>query len=329
MRGLAQLLLLAACAALAGADAGRTRIGRGVGWGAAGRHGLGQVGLSASGRGLAAVPAIRGGAKKKKSKKAKAKEPEAKGIGAFAKKEYKKLKPATRLYLSVAMALTMVATAGLVDPNLMALDPLATIFNLQFWRPLTSAFFLGPLNMNMATSLYFVAMFGQELEKDKGTADYVVFLISQITLLTLLGPMLGMPYTSSSLVSAALWVSCRRKPMQKMGLGFMGMSVEAWLVPFARMVMDSLQAQSGAAALPHMLGFLTGHCYHFVTKIWPLVGGTNWLDAPPRMKKMLNGKVAKKKKKGSAIKKKKKKAKVPVGKGYKLGGDEEETAVEA
>jgi len=256
--------------------------------------------------------------KKKKATKAKA---ESRSVAAMVKTGFKKLRPATRLYITGALALTLLATFGIVNPNMLALDPMAALLGLQFWRPLTSALFLGGLNMQMATSLYFLGMYGQELEKDRGTADYVVFLLTQVILLSVLAPLLGMPYTSSSVVSAALWVSCRRRPMQKLSLGVMGISMEAWLVPFGRMLIECLQAQNPIAALPHMLGFVSGHFYHFTTRVWPLLGGKDWLQAPPKMKKLLNGKAAKKgKKKGPALKKKKKKKKVPSGPGHKLGG---------
>lgn len=46
------------------------------------------------------------------------------------------------------------------------------------------------------------------------------------------------------------------------------------------MGVDILAQQSAAAAWPHVLGILSGHVYHFFTTVWPLLGGTNILQAP-------------------------------------------------
>ena len=166
-------------------------------------------------------------------------------------------------------------------------------------------------------------MYGQGLEREKGSADFLVFLLSQVAVLTILAPLLGMPYTSSALVSAMLWVSCRKNPMQKMQVGFMGVAVEAWLVPFARAALECLQAQSGMAAIPHVLGFLSGHVYFFGSQIAPLMGLRNYFEAPAALKKAMGDTKKKKKKKGGAIKKKKKKkaSLLKESAGYKLGGD--------
>jgi len=46
------------------------------------------------------------------------------------------------------------------------------------------------------------------------------------------------------------------------------------------MATDVLQAQSAMAALPHILGILSGHFYHFYKFVWPKMGGEDWLVAP-------------------------------------------------
>jgi len=51
-------------------------------------------------------------------------------------------------------------------------------------------------------------------------------------------------------------------------------------LPYGLMFADVLQAQSGAAAVPHIMGILSGHFYFFHRFIWPKTGGQDWLEAP-------------------------------------------------
>ena len=83
------------------------------------------------------------------------------------------------------------------------------------------------------------------------------------------------------------------------------------------MATDVLQAQSASAALPHILGILSGHFYHFHRFIWPKTGGEDWLTAPDflieRMDPNAATKSASKESVNKALKSRKR------GKGKKLG----------
>ena len=58
------------------------------------------------------------------------------------------------------------------------------------------------------------------------------------------------------------------------------MKIEYWLLPYVNMVIECLQAQSAAGAVPHLIGILTGHVYHFFSVVWPKMGGRRYLAAP-------------------------------------------------
>jgi hypothetical protein len=56
--------------------------------------------------------------------------------------------------------------------------------------------------------------------------------------------------------------------------------VPYWTLPYGLMITDVLQTQSASAALPHVLGIVTGHFYFFHRFVWPKLGGEDWLIAP-------------------------------------------------
>ena len=63
----------------------------------------------------------------------------------------------------------------------------------------------------------------------------------------------------------------------------------------------SIQAQSAAGAIPHLVGIFTGHIYHFLSIVWPELGGRRYLSAPGTLQAAFSQ--DKKKASGAAAKK--------------------------
>lgn len=215
------------------------------------------------------------------STKAAEKEKESSAFGSTLQK-YKKILPLTRIHITMVAAATML---GLVlgeesAQEVLALDPIRTLYGMQLWRPLTAASYLGPPSMSWLISGYHLFTYGSSLERAYGTAQHLVLLLSQIVLLSIFSILLGQPFFASSIITALLHVISRASPYQK--TQWLVFTVPHWSLPYAFMVGDVLQAQSAMAALPHILGILSGHFYYFHKFIWPKVenGGEDWLVAP-------------------------------------------------
>ncbi len=95
-------------------------------------------------------------------------------------------------------------------------EPNRTFKMMQLWRPLTSACFLGKVDMSMATQIYFLVQYGQEMERQDGSAQHAMFLATQLVLLCLLGTLAGIPSFSRSLITASIYCCSRREPMRPM-----------------------------------------------------------------------------------------------------------------
>jgi Derlin-1 len=89
---------------------------------------------------------------------------------------------------------------------------------------------------------------------------------------------LGLPFFASSMITAMLHVLSRAMPNQK--VKWLVFTVPYWSLPYGLMASDMLQSQSAMAALPHIMGILSGHVYHFYKFIWPKMEGEDWLVAP-------------------------------------------------
>jgi len=168
----------------------------------------------------------------------------------------------------------------------LALDPMRLMYGLEIWRPFTAASFLGKPSVSWLMSGYYLYEYGSSLERAYGAAEYLLFLATQIFLLTIFSSLLGIPFFTQSVITGMLHVLSRAMPHQK--VKWLVITVPYWTLPYGLMITDCLQAQSAsqsvsqslAAALPHVLGILVGHFYHFHKFVWPKTGGEDWLRAP-------------------------------------------------
>jgi membrane associated rhomboid family serine protease len=194
--------------------------------------------------------------------------------------KYKKILPLTRIYITMVGAATLL---GLVlgeelTQSLLALDPMRVMYGMELWRPFTAASFIGPPSIGWLMSGYYLFEYGSALERAYGTAQHIVFLLSQIITLSLLSVLVGQPFFAPSVITAMLHVLSRSMPHQK--VKWLVFTVPYWALPYGLMASDVLQAQSATAALPHVMGILSGHFYHFHKFVWPKMGGVDWLAAP-------------------------------------------------
>lgn len=194
--------------------------------------------------------------------------------------KYKKILPLTRFYITMVAIETIVGLClgEELTQALLALDPIRTIYGLELWRPITAACFLGPPSIGWLMSGYYLFEYGSSLERAYGTPQHFMFLISQLVMLSIFSILTGQPFFASSMITAMLHVLSRSMPHQQ--VKWLVFTVPYWSLPYGLMATDVLQAQSAMAALPHVLGILSGHFYQFHKFVWPKIKGEDWLAAP-------------------------------------------------
>lgn len=232
-------------------------------------------------------------------------------------KKYKAILPLTRLYITMVVISTLLGTilGDEITQTFLGLDPIRFLYGLELWRPITAACFLGPPSIGWLMSAYYLFEYGSSLERVYGTAQHLVFLLGQVVLLTMTSILFGQPFFGPSVITAMLHVLSRSMPHQK--VKWLIFTVPYWTLPYGLMASDVL-SQGAAAALPHVLGILTGHFYYFHKFVWPKMGGDDWLVAPAFLVRRLEGGSSDgdvgRKSVENALKKRKK------GKGRKLSG---------
>jgi len=202
--------------------------------------------------------------------------------------KYKAILPLTRVYITMVGISTLLGTI-LGDETaqvLLGLDPMRLIYGLEIWRPITAACFLGPPSIGWLMSAYYLFEYGSSLERVYGAAQHLVFLIAQVVSLSITSILFGQPFFGQSVITAMLHVLSRSMPHQK--VKWLIFTVPYWSLPYGLMASDVLQG-GAAAALPHVLGILSGHFYYFHKFVWPKMGGEDWLKAPAFVIRRLEG----------------------------------------
>lgn len=230
--------------------------------------------------------------------------------------KYKSILPLTRVYITLVGLVTLFSllVGEEAAQGVLALDKNRVMYGLELWRPFTAAAFLGKPSISWLMSGYYLFEYGSNLERAYGTAQFLVFLFGQVLLLSYFSSIFAMPFFASSMITAMLHVLSRAMPNQK--VKWLIFTVPYWSLPYGLMASDVLQSQSAASAMPHIIGILTGHMYHFHKFIWPKVGGEDWLVAPTFLSKSFDkdsAHTAAKETLNTALKNRKK------GKGRKLG----------
>lgn len=193
--------------------------------------------------------------------------------------KYKSILPLTRIYITLVGISTLLGTilGDEAAQVLLGLDPIRTVYGLEIWRPITAASFLGPPSIGWLMSAYYLFEYGSTLERVYGSAQHFVFVMGQVLLLSIYSMLFGQPFFASSMITAMLHVLSRSMPHQK--VKWLIFTVPYWTLPYGLMASDVLQG-GAAAAMPHVLGILSGHFYYFHKFIWPKMGGEDWLVAP-------------------------------------------------
>lgn len=193
---------------------------------------------------------------------------------------YKSLMPVTKYHAGTAVGLTVagILLGDELTQQLFSLDPIRSIYGKQIWRFLTAGSYFGPPSMGFLFGIYYLLKYGSDLEKHHGSAQHLILLLTQLVVLSSCCMLLGLPFFATPLITAVLHVLCRTDPHSK--VRWFVIEVPFWLLPYGMAITDVCQQQTLTAAVPHILGMLTGHFYEFHKNIWPKVRGEDWLVAP-------------------------------------------------
>jgi hypothetical protein len=123
------------------------------------------------------------------------------------------IEPVARVYLFVCLFTAVVHSVGLPAPELFSLKGLSL---MTLYKPITAAAYLGGFSLSMANNIYFIVRYGQTIEKEFGSTQFLYFLGIQCLLLTTMSLLLGFAFTANSMIAAIIYVCSRIHAMEPM-----------------------------------------------------------------------------------------------------------------
>ncbi|GFZ50597.1 hypothetical protein JCM24511_08355 [Saitozyma sp. JCM 24511] len=179
--------------------------------------------------------------------------------------------PVTRAWVAAAVGTSLLVECQVVAPLQLYFSWKAAVGNMQFWRFLTTFFYFGPLSLDLAFHLFFIMRYSRLLEENSFSnrkADYFWLLFLCASFLLLISPLLTLPFLSSSLAFALVYIWSRRNPSIKMSL-FGVITITAPYLPLCLVAFSWLLQGGFQAALGDIVGILAGHTYVFLQDYWP------------------------------------------------------------
>lgn len=180
--------------------------------------------------------------------------------------------PLTRTWLTLAIALSLLTQAKLLNPLQLYYSLRTVFFRSQYWRLLTTFLYFGPLGLDMLYHLFFLQRYSRLLEASMGsTGARFAWLMAfaTTTLLLLSSSVFGageVPFLGSALTSTLVYIWSRRNPEVRLSL--MGLMVFSapWL-PWVLMGFNVVM--HGSVPRDEILGVVVGHTWYFLADVWP------------------------------------------------------------
>ena len=131
---------------------------------------------------------------------------------------YLNLPLGTRCWSSLIGTLAVLSQIGLLQPEQVAVDAHAIVKQLQIWRPVTAASFLGGLGPQLIQKLYYLISYGRQLEATLGLGEYLRVLASLAAALTFLFHVLGWQFTADGMIMGITVLCAQQMPDAQISL---------------------------------------------------------------------------------------------------------------
>ena len=174
---------------------------------------------------------------------------------------YSKLPWVTKCLFLVGFVLSLLGMTGVLRPEWVCLPGLRNWYE-AVWRVPLSFLYHGPLSLGLIFHGYFFVTASSQLEERLFAGrPYAFVWLLMATGLLLLPPcfLLGLPFPSSCLTAALLFIMCRAHPNAVMRFMF-GIQVQALYFP---LVMLGLEFLMGGSLVATVVGLLAGHAYAY------------------------------------------------------------------
>ncbi|KAI9827408.1 MAG: hypothetical protein M1819_006949 [Sarea resinae] len=182
------------------------------------------------------------------------------------------LPPCTRLWTTATVLTSLAVQAHLITPWQLFYSFRAVYQKSQFWRPLTTFLYFGPLSLDLLFHVFFMQRYARLLEESSGSpAEFAWLLLYACAVLVALSPLLSMPFLGPALSNSLVYIWARRNPETR--LSFLGVLV--FTAPYLPWVLMGFSLMlHGTVPKDEIL-------YYFFTDVYPSLHNNQRPLAPP------------------------------------------------
>ncbi|KAF9433484.1 hypothetical protein BGZ76_009406 [Entomortierella beljakovae] len=189
----------------------------------------------------------------------------------------------TRLYATGAALVALGVQTGFTNAFQLYFDYRLVFYHQQFWRPITTFLYFGPLGLDFVFHMFFLVRYSRMLEEGSfygRTMDYAWMLFLSAFSLLCLSPFVAMPFLGSPLAFTLVYIWSRRNP--SIPLNFLGLFV--FTAPYLPWVLLGFTLLLNSHfPTGDLMGIAVGHIYYFFEDVWPkeqASGGKRYLQTP-------------------------------------------------
>eukprot|EP00978_Attheya_sp_CCMP212_P007411 scaffold17185_cov56-Attheya_sp.AAC.1 len=200
---------------------------------------------------------------------------------------YMEIPVISRLYFTGAFLTTAACAVDMISPYNLYFNWDLIFSQGQVWRLVTTYLFFGMFSVDFMFHMYFLVRYCRLLEEGdfRGrTANFLLFLIFGITMMTLVAPFVSVNFLGSSLTFMMVYVWGRRNTDVRMS--FLG--VFTFNAPYLPWVMLTFSVLLGNPVTMDVIGIMVGHTYYFLEYVYPVIADIRGWDVkrimnPPRL----------------------------------------------
>ena len=189
--------------------------------------------------------------------------------------------PLTRAICIGSTGMTLLSSFGIVPLGYFTFDRRLIVNKLQLWRPLSSAFLLGRLDMAFIINLFTLVVYVGRIEKDleNRPADLAWMIACIVIGINIIGGYIfELPILTFSFMMSLIWIYCKRNCA--LNLSIYMFQFKAGVFPW---VMILFHMAMGIPWIYDLVGILVGHLYLFLVDILPRTHQVQILKTPSFM----------------------------------------------
>lgn len=173
----------------------------------------------------------------------------------------------TNVIIGFIVMLNVLSYLQITNVNDYAYSRELIFYHKQYWRILTSVFFLGEdVNFNYLIDLYFLYQYFSSIESIGKQRKYIIFVLFGVVFFNIVSYLIGIKFTSNLLLPYLKFYFSKQFVDQKMSVG--PVVIPTCYLPIFTILLQLVE-KNFLGLIPIIIGFSISHLYFFLFNVIP------------------------------------------------------------